>query len=243
VIISLCDDPDAVADLAAQRVVDLLHDRPRAVLGLPTGRTPVLMYDRLVEAHAADGLDFSQVTTFNLDEFVGIGESHPGSYRAYMRRYLFDRVNLPAGRGLVLDGLAPDPEAECLRFETLIDAAGGLDLLILGLGANGHVGFNEPGDSLQAETHVMTLLTPSREANAVFFDDDVSQVPVRAMTMGMGTILKARRLLLLATGAGKAATITAAVQGLVTTHLPASFLQLHAGVEVICDSEAAAGLR
>ncbi len=242
-IISLCDDPDAVADLAAQRVADLLHEQPRTVLGLPTGRTPVLLYDRLADAHAADGLDFAQVTTFNLDEFVGIGDLHPGSYRAYMRRYLFDRVNLPAGRGVVLDGLAPDPEAECHRFEALIDAAGGMDLQILGLGANGHIGFNEPGDSLQAATHVMTLLAPSREANAFFFDDDVSQVPAQAMTMGMGTILKARRLLLLVTGARKARTIAAAVRGPVTTLLPASFLQLHTEVEIICDSEAAAGLR
>lgn len=242
-IISLCDDSQAVADLAAQRVTHLLHAQAHAVLGLPTGRTPILMYDLLAEAHAAGTLDFSGVTTFNLDEFVGIGEQHPGSYRAYMRRYLFDRVNLPAGQGHVLDGLAPDPDAECARFEALIATAGGMDLQILGLGANGHIGFNEPGDGLQAHTHVMTLLAPSREANAVFFDDDVAQVPVRAMTMGMGTILKARRVLLLVTGAEKAPTVAAAVRGAVTTRLPASFLQLHADVEIICDSAAAAGLR
>jgi len=131
--ISLCDDPQDVADLAAQRVADLLHDNPRAVLGLPTGRTPIVMYDLLAEQHAAGTLDFSQVTSFNLDEFVGIGEDHPGSYRAYMRRYLFDRVNLPHGQGHVLDGLASDADAECTRFEAAIAAAGGIDLQILGL--------------------------------------------------------------------------------------------------------------
>jgi len=243
VIISLCDDPQDVADLAAQRVADLLHDTPRAVLGLPTGRTPLLLYDLLAEAHAAGTLDFAQVTTFNLDEFVGIGQVHEGSYRAYMRRYLFDRVNLPEGQGHVLDGLAADPDAECARFEERIAAAGGIDLMILGLGANGHIGFNEPDSSLQARTHRVTLLEPSRKANAGFFGGDPAQVPAEAMTMGMGTILKARRILLLVTGAEKAATVAALVNGPVTTQLPASFLQLHTDVELICDAAAASSIR
>lgn len=242
-IISLCDDPQDVADLAAHRVADLLHDSPRAVLGLPTGRTPILMYDLLAEQHTAGTLDFAQVSTFNLDEFVGIGEEHPGSYRAYMRRYLFDRVNLSAGQGHVLDGLASDPDAECARFEAAIDAAGGMDLMILGLGANGHIGFNEPADGLQASTHRVRLLEPSRNANASFFGGDPSQVPAEAMTMGMGTILKSRRILLLVTGGEKAATVGEMIAGPVTTQLPASFLQLHGHVELICDAEAAAALR
>lgn len=242
-IISICDDPQDVADLAAHRVADLLHDTPRAVLGLPTGRTPLLLYDLLAEAHAAGTLDFAQVTTFNLDEFVGIGQDHEGSYRAYMRRYLFDRVNLPERQGHVLDGLAADPDAECARFEERIAAAGGIDLLILGLGANGHIGFNEPDSTLQARTHRVTLLEPSRKANAGFFGGDPAQVPAEAMTMGMGTILKARRILLLVTGAEKAATIGALVNGPVTTQLPASFLQLHDNVELICDADAASSIR
>jgi len=243
VIISLCDDPQDVADLAAQRVADLLHDSPRAVLGLPTGRTPILMYDLLAEQHAAGTLDFAQVTTFNLDEFVGIGEDHPGSYRAYMRRYLFGRVNLPDGQGHVLDGLAADPDIECERFEAAIDGAGGMDLMILGLGANGHIGFNEPADGLQAATHRVRLLEPSRRANAGFFGGDPSQVPAEAMTMGVGTILKSRRILLLVTGGEKAATVGRMLAGPVTTQLPASFLQLHGHVELICDAEAATALR
>lgn len=241
--ISLCDDPQDVADLAAQRVADLLHDSPRAVLGLPTGRTPILLYDLLAEQHAEGAIDFAHATTFNLDEFVGIGEDHPGSYRAYMRRYLFDRVNLPDGQGHVLDGLTADADAECRRFEDSIAAAGGMDLMILGLGSNGHIGFNEPADSLQARTHRIALLESSRRANAGFFGDDPTLVPAEAMTMGMGTILKARRILLLVTGGAKAATVAAMIGGPITTHLPASFLQLHDSVEVICDAEAAAAIR
>ena len=242
-IISLCDDAQDVADLAAQRVADLLHDSPRAVLGLPTGRTPILLYDLLAEQHAAGTLDFGQVTTFNLDEFVGIGEDHEGSYRAYMRRYLFDRVNIRQGNGHVLDGLASDPDAECARFEDQIAAAGGIDLMILGLGTNGHIGFNEPDTSLRARTHRVRLLEQSRQANAGFFGGDPAQVPVEAMTMGMGTILKSRRILLLVTGAQKAPTVAALLHGPLTPQLPASFLQLHGEVELICDTAAASGIR
>ncbi|BCS33353.1 glucosamine-6-phosphate deaminase [Luteitalea sp. TBR-22] len=242
-IISLCDSPQDVADLAAQRVADLLLDTPRAVLGLPTGRTPIAMYDELAARASAGEIDFSQVTSFNLDEFVGIGESHPGSYRAYMKQHLFDRVGLPAGQGHVLDGLAADADAECARFEAAIEAAGGIDLMILGLGANGHIGFNEPDAALQARTHRVTLLEPSRKANADFFDGDPAKVPAEAMTMGMGTILKSRRIMLLVTGSGKAATVAAMINGPVTTQMPASFLQLHGHVELICDSEAAAQIR
>lgn len=242
-IISLCDSPQDLADLAAQRVADLLLDRPRAVLGLPTGRTPIPMYDQLATRAAAGEVDFSQVTSFNLDEFVGIGVDHPGSYRSYMKTHLFDRVGMPAERGHVLDGLAADPDAECARFEAAIDAAGGIDLMILGLGANGHIGFNEPDATLHARTHRVALLEPSRKANAEFFDGDPSKVPAEAMTMGMGTILKSRTILLLVTGAGKASTVAAMINGPVTTHLPASFLQLHGNVELICDSEAAAQIR
>lgn len=242
-IISLCETPQDVADLAAQRVIELLHDRPRAVLGLPTGRTPIAMYDHLAERAAAGDVDFSAATTFNLDEFVGVGADHEGSYRAYMRRHLFDRVRLPEGRGHVLDGLAVDPDAECRRFEQAIAEAGGIDLMILGLGGNGHIGFNEPDTQLVADTHRVALLPSSREANAVFFGDDVAQVPTEAMTMGIGTILKSRRIMLLVTGAAKADTVAAMIEGPVKTQLPASFLQLHREVELICDGDAAAKLR
>jgi glucosamine-6-phosphate deaminase len=242
VIVSLCSHADAVSELAATRVADLLTAHPSAVLGLPTGRTPIQMYADLVERHDA-GLDFSAVTTFNLDEFVGIGADHPGSYHAYMAEHLFSKVNVEAARVHLLDGLAPDLDAECDRYEAAILDAGGIDLMILGIGSNGHIGFNEPADGLTARTHRVTLLPASREGNAVFFGGDAANVPAEALSMGMGTILKARRVLLLATGPGKRDAIQAAVKGPVTTKVPASFLQLHPAVEILCDPDAAAGLR
>lgn len=241
-IVSLCPNADAVSELAATRIAELLTTHPAAVLGLPTGRTPIAMYAELVARHRA-GLDFSSVTTFNLDEFVGIGPDHPGSYHAYMHEHLFSKVNLPRAKTHLLDGMAADPDLECDRYEVAIADAGGLDLQVLGIGANGHIGFNEPASGLTARTHRVTLLQPSREGNAVFFDNDIDQVPTEALSMGMGTILKARRLLLLATGAGKKDAIEAAIRGPVTTRMPASFLQLHPAVEILCDPEAAAGLR
>jgi glucosamine-6-phosphate deaminase len=241
VIVSLCDDAAAASELAASRVADLLTDRADAVLGLPTGRTPLGMYAALVEHHE-EGLDFSRVTTFNLDEFVGIGPDHPGSYHAYMADHFFSQVNVDPDRVHLLDGLAADLDAECARFEEAIEAAGGLDLQVLGIGANGHIGFNEPADALTARSHRVRLLEESRAGNAVFFGDDVTRVPTEALSMGMGTILKARRILLLATGASKQGALRGTVHGLVTTRLPASFLQLHPHVEIICDREAAAQL-
>lgn len=241
-IVSLCAHADAVSELAATRIADLLTAQPSAVLGLPTGRTPIDMYADLVERHAT-GLDFSQATTFNLDEFVGIGPDHPGSYHAYMAEHLFGHVNATPDRVHLLNGLAVDLEAECDRYEAAILDAGGIDLQVLGIGANGHIGFNEPAEGLTARTHRVALLQASREGNAVFFNDDVRQVPAEALSMGMGTILKARRVLLLATGAGKREAIEAAVRGPVTTRVPASFLQLHPAVEILCDPEAAEGLR
>ncbi len=241
-IVSLCEDDAAVSDLAASRVADLLTEHPDVVLGLPTGRTPLGMYAMLVERHA-DGLDFSRTTTFNLDEFVGIGPDHPGSYHAYMAEHLFAHVNVRPERVHLLNGLAADLDAECSRFEQAIADAGGIDLQVLGIGSNGHIGFNEPAEGLVARTHHMRLLEPSRAANAVFFGGDVAQVPTEALSMGMATILKARRILLLVSGAGKREALRGTLHGPVTTHLPASFLQLHPQVEIICDAEAAADLR
>ncbi len=242
-IVSLCAHSEAVSELAAARVADLLTAHPAAVLGLPTGRTPIDMYAELVARHHEAGLDFSSATTFNLDEFVGIGVDHPGSYHAYMADHLFSKVNVTPARVHLPNGLAPDLDLECERYEVAIADAGGLDLQVLGIGANGHIGFNEPADGLSARTHRVTLLEESREGNAVFFGGDPAQVPAEALSMGMGTILKARRVLLLATGAGKRDAIEAAVRGPVTTRVPASFLQLHPSVEILCDAEAAAGLR
>lgn len=231
---------DALAVALATRVLDALRAAPALVLGLPTGRTPLAFYRELRAASAAGRADWSQARTFNLDEFAGLAAAHPGSYRSFMTTELFAHVGLAPGRIGMLDGTAPDLAAECRRYEAAIAAAGGIDLQILGIGANGHIGFNEPADGLCARTHVATLERNTREANAQWFGGDWTAVPERALSMGMATILGAREIVLLATGAEKADAVRRMVEGLITPRLPASFLQLHPRVTVMLD-EAAAG--
>ena len=241
--IRIFESPDAVACAVAERVADALAARPSLVLGLPTGRTPIAAYAELRRFHEAGRADFSRASTFNLDEFAGLAASHPNSFRTFMERHLFGAVNLAAERIHFLNGAADDLDAECDRYETAIAAAGGLDLQILGIGSNGHIGFNEPGDELAARTHRVTLADSTRRDNAPFFGGDPAQVPREALSMGMGTILKAHEILLIATGERKARCVERAVGGPVTTRLPASFLQLHPRVELCLDRAAASRLR
>lgn len=229
-----------VAHAVAARIADAIRTNPALVLGLPTGRTPLGAYAQLRQLHAVGAVDFSRVTTFNLDEFVGLGARDPGSFRFYMHRKLFDDVNLAPSRIHFLDGTARDLSAECERYERAIRAAGGIDLQVLGIGRNGHIGFNEPADELVAWTHRVTLAESTRRDNAAAFGGDLARVPREALSMGMGTILKARRIVLVATGAPKARCIARAVHGPLTTQWPASFLQLHPQVELFLDREAAA---
>ena len=204
----------------------MLTGSPRWCFGLPTGRTPVRLYHELGTLHTHELADFSQATTFNLDEFLGIGPDHPGSYRAFMEEHLFSRVNMPAGRIHVLNGAAPDPEGECVRYEEAIAAAGGIDVRVLGIGTNGHIGFNEPARELAARTHRVTL--KGRRGGATRRSSaGTPRVPTEALSMGMATILHARRIVLVATGKSKAKSIARVVNGSITTKLPASFLQLH----------------
>lgn len=240
--ISVFRDPEAVAAAAARRVLGAVGRKPAAVLGLPTGRTPLRLYERLVAAHARAVVDLSRLTTFNLDEFVGLPPGDPGSCRAFMERHLFARVGLRRQRTHVLDGRARDLRAECARYERAIGAAGGIDLQILGLGLNGHVGFNEPAPHLDPLTHLVKLTSATRRANAAWFENDLRRVPREALSMGLGTILGARQLVLLVTGRAKALVVRRALEGRVTTWLPASFLRLHGNVEVILDREAASRL-
>lgn len=223
----------------ADRIVASLSANPRLVLGLPTGRTPVRLYHELAARAGSGGADFSRARTFNLDEFLGIPPSHPGSYRQFMETHLFSRVNIPAENVHFLNGAAPDPVAECARYEEAIAAAGGIDVQILGIGTNGHIGFNEPARELQARTHRATLTRETRRSNAALFGGDSDAVPAEAMSMGMATILQARSIVLLATGRSKARCIDRAVHGPIATELPASFLQLHHDVEVMLDEAAA----
>lgn len=227
----------------AMDLVRAIEANPRLVLGLPTGRTPIPLYRELAALHAAGRVSFSRATTFNLDEFLGIASEDPRSYHAFMRRHFFDHVNLAPRRIHLLDGRASDSARECARYERAIARAGGIDLQILGLGANGHIGFNEPGPSLIAPTHRTRLRPPTRRANAALFGGRVNDVPREALSMGMATILRARRIVLIATGSSKAGCVKRMIDGPMTTRLPASFLQLHSNAEIWLDRGAARGLR
>ena len=233
------DSPEQATAALAGRIADAIRDRPALVLGLPTGRTPISLYAELRRLHAAGALDFSRVSTFNLDEFVGLKASDAGSFRQYMERHLFRGVNLASERIHFLDGAATDPDSECAQYENALDAVGGIDLQVLGIGVNGHIGFNEPGDSLVSRTHRVMLADTTRRDNAAAFGGDAARVPAEALTIGMGAIMRASAVALVATGPEKASCIERMVRGPVTTRLPASFLQLRRHVEVYLDRAAA----
>lgn len=232
----------AVARALGRRIADFVSASPRPVLGLPTGRTPLTLYREIAALHAR-GVDFSRVTTFNLDEFLGIPSGHLGSYRSFMEHHLFSRLNVKPENRHFLDGSASDPDAECARYEREIAEAGGIDLQVLGIGANGHIGFNEPAPTLESRTHRVTLKPETRRSNASLFGGDPARVPTEALSMGMATILHSRAIVLLATGRSKAACVERVVNGPLTTELPASFLQLHDDVDIMLDAPAAERLQ
>ncbi|MDY7227278.1 glucosamine-6-phosphate deaminase [Hyalangium rubrum] len=235
-------EQEAAAACAAH-LAAAVRARPELVLGLPTGRSPLNVYRELVVLRARGELDLSRTTTFNLDEFLGLPPEDPSSFRSYMERHLFAQVNLGPERIHFLDGSAPDAEAECVRYDAAIAAAGGLDLLMLGIGPNGHVAFNEPGEGLVSKSHRALLSRETRQALAPLFGDEASRVPMAALTLGMAALLHAKQVLVLAFGASKAAAVTAMVHGPVTPRCPASFLQLHRDVHLWLDPAAASGLR
>jgi glucosamine-6-phosphate deaminase len=232
-----------LASALAEDVADRLSAKPTLVIGLPTGRTPLGFYREIVRLAREGRADFSRATTFNLDEFLGARPEHATSYRQYMERHFFGQINIDPGRVHVLDGGASDARVECERYEAAISEAGGIDVQILGIGSNGHIGFNEPAASLNARTHVARLRPETRRANAAMFGGDASRVPARALSMGMATILGARSIVLMAIGSGKARQVEGAIHGPLTTRLPASFLQIHTDVRVMLDRAAAARLR
>ena len=236
--VTVYHDAAHAARVVAARVASALQHNPSLVLGLPTGHTPIGLYTDLVRLTASRGLDWSQATTFNLDEFIGLPPGHPGSYRRFMEEHLFSHINLRPERINFLNGLA-EPKGECRRYEDAIAAAGGIDLQILGIGTNGHIGFNEPGPELQSRTNRITLKESTRRSNASLFGGDVNAVPREALSMGMATILQARSVILKANGRTKASCIERVVNGPLTTEMPASFLQLHHDVELVLDEAAA----
>ncbi len=241
--VRILKDDAAVSRAVADHVASVVAARPDAVLGLPTGRTPVGLYAELRARYKRGRVDFSRVRTFNLDEFYGLPPSHPASYRAFMETHMFRHVNLVRRNIDFLDGGAPDADKECERYERAIARAGGLDLVILGIGGNGHIGFNEPAAALIADTHRARLAPATRRSNADMFDGRPGRVPPQALSMGVGTLLRSRSIVLVAMGSGKSEAVRAACRGPVTPRVPASFLQLHGNVELILDHAAGSGLQ
>ena len=240
--ISIHPTEKAMAAAVARDIAVRLAAKPDLVLGLATGRTPIPLYRELAALRARGEVDFSHVTTFNLDEFVGVSPHLPGSYRQFMQQHLFGCINVAPERIHFLNGQAASVEAECARYEAAIREAGGIDLQILGIGTNGHIGFNEPARELHAWSHRVSLHEITRRANASLFGGDREAVPREALSMGMATILSARAILLLASGKSKAGCVERVVNGRLTTRLPASFLQLHPRVELVLDEPAGSGL-
>lgn len=219
---------------AARWVAREILARPDLVLGLPTGSTPVGMYQYLARLAEEGIISFAQVQTFNLDEYVGLPADHPQSYATFMREHFWGKVDLPEGNADIPRGGVSDLEAECRRYDSTIQRAGGIDVQILGLGLNGHIGFNEPSHNLEIRTHVVDLTQETIQANARFFLDP-HWVPRRAITMGIGSIMQAQKILLLVSGENKRDILTQTLYGAVTTEVPASILQLHADLTVITD--------
>jgi glucosamine-6-phosphate deaminase len=235
------DDYQQLSRAAAEIVVEVLNTRPNAVLGMATGSTPLGLYQELVRLHKEEQLDFSRVTTFNLDEYVGLPVNHPQSYHYFMQQHFFKHVNIPAQNINIPSGTTSNYRAFCEWYEQRIAECGGIDLQILGIGSDGHIAFNEPASSLSSRTRLKTLSEQTIDDNARFFERR-DEVPVYAITMGVGTILDARKLILLASSKKKAKAIAQAVEGPVTSMVTASALQLHADATVIVDQEAAGQL-
>ena len=232
-------DGDAVASVVADAIVRLITSKPDAVLGLATGSSPLGVYSELVRRHRAGTVTFRHTKSFLLDEYIGLPHGHPEAYRSFISRHFTDLVDIDPGNVHVPDGQASDVVAACAEYEERIRSAGGVDLQLLGIGSDGHLGFNEPTSSLASRTRVKTLTERTRSDNKRFFDD-IDEVPRHVLTQGIGTILDARHLVLIAIGAGKAEPIARAVEGPLASMCPASAIQLHRRATVVID-EAAAG--
>ena len=224
-------DYAALSDRAAHILLAAVRKDPRIVLGLPTGRSPIGMYEGVVQQCKAEYHCFREVTTFNLDEYVGIAREHPGSYYTYMKQHLFDHVDIDERRVHIPDGNALDPDAECRRYEDAIRDAGGIKLMFLGLGRNGHIGFNEPGAPFESRTRVVELTESTRAANAPHFTD--GNVPTHAITMGIATILESKEIVLLVSGSGKKEAIERLRSHEQDPQFPASALWRHPSVRVL----------
>ena len=233
----VCDSYEEMSRSAADIIADAVKADPRAVLGLATGSTPVGMYRELVRRCAEGELDFSSVVTYNLDEYYPIAPDNDQSYRYFMNQNLFDHINIDKANTHVPDGTAADADAACRAYDEAYAATGGAAVQVLGIGQNGHIAFNEPEEALTVGTHVTGLTEDTIRANSRFFAS-IDEVPTRALTMGMGSIMMARRIILLANGKNKHTAIAAMLDDKITTAVPATLLKLHPDVIVICDKEA-----
>lgn len=228
--------------IAARILAETVREKPHAVLGFATGATPLRLYEHLARLHREEGLSFRRVTAFNLDEFVGLDPSHPGSFHRYMEEHLLRHLDLPAERLHVPDGRAGNIPLYCRKYEEMIKSTGGIDIQVLGIGRNGHIGFNEPSSSLASRTRIKALTRQTRRGLAELFGGE-DNVPAHVITMGLGTILDSRLALLLAFGSHKAEAVAAAAEGPVTASLPASVLQMHPRAVCVLDQEAAVALK
>ena len=238
--IYVADDYKGMSRKAASIIASQVTLKPNSVLGLATGSTPIGMYEQLVEWHKAGELDFSAVKTVNLDEYVGLAPDHDQSYRYFMNDNLFNHVNIDKANTHVPNGLAADPAAECARYDSVVEEMGGVDIQVLGMGHNGHIGFNEPADHFPLGTNLVDLQESTINANSRFFATK-DEVPRQAMTMGIKTIMQAKKVLVVVSGVDKAEIVKKAFTGPVTPQVPASILQMHADVILVAD-EAAASL-
>ena len=237
-----------VGQWSAQYIADKINAfRPSAerpfVLGLPTGGTPLATYKALIALHQAGKVSFRHVVTFNMDEYIGLPASHPQSYHSFMHENFFNHIDIPAENINLLNGNAPDTDAECERYEAKIKACGGVQLFMGGVGNDGHIAFNEPGSSLTSRTRVKTLTPETRIANSRFFDNDINKVPKYALTVGVGTLMDARELLILATGHNKAMAVQQAVEGSVNHMWTITCVQIHPKAIVVCDEPATLELK
>jgi glucosamine-6-phosphate deaminase len=240
--IMIARDYEEMSRRAAKIVAGQIFVKPNSVIGLATGSTPLLMYKELIRIHETEGLDFSEITTFNLDEYIGLPADNINSYHFYMYNNLFNHINIKRENIFIPNGMAADIEGECSRFERHISEKGGIDLQVLGIGNNGHIGFNEPDIKFEATTHMVKLDEETILANARFFET-IEEVPKYAISMGIKTIMHARKILLLANGCSKAEALCKALYGGITPEIPASILQLHQDVTVVVDDECGSYLK
>lgn len=230
-------DYEEMSQKAAEIISSYVRIKPHAVLGLATGETVLGTYAALAEDYRNNQTSYRKVRTVNLDEYIGLNPEHPNSYHYYMKHHFFQFIDIPMSQTYLPNGLAADYQEECTRYEEVIETLGGIDLQVLGIGRNGHIGFNEPGTSFDSTTHIVKLAESTRKANARFFPS-LKQVPTHAITMGIATIMKSRQILLLVSGKKKASIMSQLLEGNVTPSIPASILQAHPNVAIIADEEA-----